>query len=138
MFLKKAILYFTLSAIINLFFCVPQQNNLYFYKNSIHYGYNTIEHTENDIQSVFELIYEAIFDAEINLPVDEEANIFEKDFLTKRINRCSFSYYYNLYHLFTKINIYKHPSEKVYLINIFNSLLTISSGYSFIFRLTPF
>lgn len=137
MFLKKAILNFTLLAIINLFFCVPQQNDLFFYKNFINYDYNKIEHTENDIQSVFELIYEAIFDTEINLPVDEDASIFEKDFLSKRINRTTFFYYYHSSHFFTKNNFNKYQSEKV-ILKIFNCLVTISSGYSFIFRLTPF
>ncbi|MFN4234515.1 MAG: hypothetical protein ACK4IK_06890 [Bacteroidia bacterium] len=133
--MKKAILYFTLIATINLFFCVPQQNEFFFNKDFT--IYSTTEHTENEIQSVIELICEAVFDTEINLPVDEEAAIFEKDFLTKRINRSSFSYCYNLSYFSTKINVYKHLSEKSFL-NFYNSKFIISSGYSFIFRLTPF
>lgn len=138
MLLKNILTYILIIATINLIFCVPQQNDSanILLKQYISTFENPNE-AEGEIQSVFELICEAFFDTDITLPVEEEAAILEKDFIGKRVNRT-----------YTKINLklillnvlfnYLVESLSPKFLNYQNSSETCSSGYSFIFRLTPF
>ncbi len=135
MIFQKGILYSLLLATINLIFCVPQQNDFIVTENNI--IYSTSEQTEGEIQSVFELICEAVFDADINLPVDEEAALLEKDFIGKRLNRNAFIFISQLTLLYTKIESSKADLITSYF-NYNNNSERTAPGYSFIFRLTPF
>lgn len=135
MILQKSILYTLLLATINLIFCAPQQKDSVVLEN--HTIYSTTEQAEGEIQSVFELICEAVFDTDINLPVDEEAALLEKDFIGKRLNRNAFIFISQLTLLYTKIESSKADLITSYF-NYNNNSETTSPGYSFIFRLTPF
>lgn len=138
MFLKNTLIYILLIATINLIFCVPQQNDS---ANILIKQYlSTFENSneaEGEIQSVFELICEVVFDTDISLPVEEEAAILEKDFIGKRINRPHIRIFYQniiLYILFNNVN----KNLILNFLNYQNCCPTTCSGYSFIFRLTPF
>lgn len=135
MIFQKGILYIILLATINLIFCIPQQNDLIVTKNNI--LYSNSEQTEDDIQSIFELICEAVFDADIYLPVDEEAALLEKDFIGKRLDRNAYIFISQLTLLYSKIETSKADLITSYFNYNKNSART-TPGYSFIFRLTPF
>ncbi len=138
MLLKNTLTYLLIIATINLIFCVPQQNdsaNILFkqYEST----FENPNEAEGEIQSVFELICEFVFDTDITLPVEEEAAILEKDFIGKRIHRTCiriFSQFIILNTLFN--NVIENLNHKI--LNYQNSSETTSSGFIFIFRLTPF
>lgn len=138
MLLKNTLTYLLIIATINLIFCVPQQNdsaNILFkqYEST----FENSNEAEGEIQSVFELICEVVFDTDITLPVEEEAAILEKDFLGKRVNRTFIRIFSQLFLLnILYNNLIESLSPK--FLNYQNSSETTSSGYSFIFRLTPF
>lgn len=138
MLLRNTLIYLLLIATVNLIFCVPQQNDtaVAYLKETI----CTIENTdiaEGEIQSVFEIICEAVFDADIDLPIEKEASILEKDIIGKRINRTAFK-------VFIQFIVLNFLQKNLFLLNKPNQLICYlhnyltSSAYSFIFRLTPF
>jgi hypothetical protein len=135
MLFQKAILFIQLIATLNLFFCVPQQNDLVIAEKSI--IYSAAEQTESEVQSVLELICEAIFNTDINLPVEENSALLEKDFTGKRFNRNSYTFIIYFKLLFKKFEFVKTEIISS-LINYNNHLDRTNSGYGFIFRLTPF
>jgi hypothetical protein len=134
---KNTILHFLLLAIINLLFCAPQQNDFVAYFSFQKTEIICADQPEGDIQSVFELICEAFFNADIHLPLDEEAALLEKDIIGKRISRT--------FTLFIAGAIKIFSSYQEFITSKYSKLLlyttkpeALSSGFEFIFRLTPF
>lgn len=138
MHLRNTLIYLLLIATINLIFCVPQQNDspCAYLKETV----CTIENNdiaEGEIQSVFEIICEAVFDADIDLPIEKEASVLEKDIIGKRINRTAFKIFIQfiiLNYIHKNLFVLSKPNHHIYY------LLSVlgTSAYSFIFRLTPF